>query len=139
MHQSFGGVFQWEAKQLQRGSSLLRSTYDPVRRSLSSTEAGSRPSSDVSWSKLGLWHDNFCQFQTSRHSLRAKGTFAVVLDSTDSGYQVGQVELMVEDADLAHADIDASIEKLAWFFDTQTEPKGKLTAYFKRVGYPKEV
>ena len=43
---------------------------------------------------------------------------------------------MAEDAEKAHRDIEAFLEEYAWFFDTSS-PKGKLTAYFERFGYPK--
>lgn len=60
----------------------------------------------------------------------------MVLDTTDFGHRVGEVEMMAEDADNAHANIDAFLKEYAWFFDTTTQPKGKLTAYFEKFGYP---
>ena len=80
--------------------------------------------------------DMLCKFDTVRDSFLADGKFTVVLDHTDFGHQVGEVELMAEDAEKAHADIDAFLKEYAWFFDT-TNPKGKLTAYFEKFGYPK--
>ena len=76
------------------------------------------------------------EFVTTRVSFLADDRFTVVLDATDFGHTVGEVELMAEDAEKAHADIDAFLKEYAWFFDT-SNPKGKLTAYFDKFGYPK--
>lgn len=136
--QSCGGVFKWEAKQLQTGSSFLRSTYEESEdpHQILKMVGAHFPSCPGSSHDFGL--GKLCQFQTSRHSFRAKDEFTVVLDSTDFGHRVGEVEVMAEDAGKAHADIDALLKEYAWFFDTTTEPKGKLTAYFEKFGYPKE-
>ena len=82
--------------------------------------------------------DRLCQFTTWRYSFKANRKFNVVLDRTNFGHQVGEIELLAEDADRAHAEIEAYMRKHAWFFDTSSKPKGKLTAYFDKFGYPKE-
>lgn len=91
--------------------------------------------------------DNFglnpvAAFGTERVTLVAKENyreFSVVLDSTDFGHEVGEVEVMAEEAgaEKAHGDIERFLKRYPWFFDTRG-PKGKLTAYFERFGYPKE-
>ena len=65
--------------------------------------------------------------------------FSVVLDVTDFGHEVGEVEVMVEEAgaEKAHGAIEGFLKRYPWFFDTG-RPKGKLTAYFEMFGYPKE-
>ena len=65
--------------------------------------------------------------------------FSVVLDVTDFGHEVGEVEVMAEEAhaDKAHGEIETFLKRYPWFFDTRG-PRGKWTAYFDMVGYPKE-
>ena len=65
--------------------------------------------------------------------------FSVVLDVTDFGHEVGEVEVMAEEggAEKAHGEIESFLKRYPWFFDTRS-PKGKLTAYFDVFGYPKE-
>ena len=65
--------------------------------------------------------------------------FNIVLDVTDFGHEVGEVEVMVEEAgaEKAHGDIEGFLKRYPWFFD-RGSPKGKLTAYFERFGDPKE-
>ena len=74
--------------------------------------------------------------------------FNVVLDETDFGHAVGEVEIMALDAVKAHFQIDAFLEKYSWFFETGGDEdgdvvdqggnkgplkvKGKLTAYFEK-------
>ncbi len=136
--QTCGHGFEWEAKQLQTGSSFLRSTYEESKdpHHILKLVGAHFPACPGPSHNFGL--DEFCQFETFRHSFLAKGKFTVVLDHTDFGHHVGEVEVMAEDAGRAHADIDALFKMHPWFFDTATEPKGKLTAYFEKFGYPKE-
>ncbi len=90
-----------------------------------------------------LVEDNFgldaiARFETFRSWMLADDRFKVVLDETDFGHWVGEVELEAEDADAekAHEEIEAFLWRYRWFFDT-AKPKGKLTAYFEKFGYPK--
>ena len=76
-----------------------------------------------------------CRFETHRRSFLADGKFMVVLDETDFGHLAGEVEILAEDANRAHADIDAFLARYAWLFDC-SEPKGKLTAYFENFPSP---
>ena len=72
-----------------------------------------------------------CQFQTSQHTFIADKKFTVILNSINFEHSVGEVKLLAEDADKAHADIDAFLNQYAWFFD-RSKLKGKLTTYFEK-------
>lgn len=127
------GTQIWEAKQAVKGSSFNRSTFQEtrdvhlIRQMISERVPWCLGPSEC----FGL--NQQCQFRTSRHTFIADEKFTVVLDSTDFGHSVGEVELLAEDADKAHADIDAFLDRYAWFFD-RSKPKGKLTAYFEKFG-----
>ncbi len=131
------GTVKWEAKQMKHGGSRLRSTFEETKdpNKILNMVHKIVPGYLGSCNNFGL--DELCRFKTSRYSFLADNKFTVVLDNTDFGHQVGEVELLAEDADKAHRDIDAFLMKYAWFFDT-TKPKGKLTAYFEEFGYPEE-
>ncbi|KAI4116512.1 MAG: hypothetical protein LQ341_007688, partial [Variospora aurantia] len=64
------------------------------------------------------------EFTTTRQGFRADGKFAVVLDRTDFGHSVGEVELMAEDEAVAHREIEEFMEGYRWFFG-KGEGKGK--------------
>ncbi|KAL9128712.1 MAG: hypothetical protein Q9175_007469, partial [Cornicularia normoerica] len=132
-----GGTLEWEAKLRKRGGSFLRSTFSETKDRSQILELVRLRLPDLS----AGFEDNFgldamAEFETHRLSFLADERFTVVLDATDFGHGVGEVELMAEDAEKAHADIDAFVKQYAWFFDT-SNPKGKLTAYFDKFGYPK--
>ena len=119
------------------GGTILRSTFSETKdrnqiRELVRTHFPD-PSRDFH-NQFGL--GVMAEFKTHRLTYLADGKFTVVLDCTDFGHSVGEVELMAEDAEKAHKDIDAFFEEYAWFFDT-SKPKGKLTAYFEKFGLPK--
>lgn len=123
----------WEAKKATPGSSFTRSTYEE-------TQDTNRILQMVSAHIPGCLgpEDHFglrelCRFETLRRSFLADHKFTVVLDETDFGHSTGEVELLAEDAEKAHADIDAFMNRYKWFFDC-SKPKGKLTAYFEK--YP---
>lgn len=123
---------------MQRGcSSFLRSTFFETKDRSRICEL-IRPY--FPHARTGLDHafglDAMARFETHRLAFVADGRFTVVLDWTDFGHGVGEVELMAEDAEKAHADIDEFRREYAWFFDG-SKPKGKLTAYFEEFGYPK--
>ena len=128
----------WEAKQSMPGSSFVRSTYDE-------TQDPSRilqmirnriPMCPGPGESFGL--EETCRFKTYRRSFLADGKFTVVLDETDFGHAAGEVELLAEDADKAHADIDVFLARYKWLFDC-SKPKGKLTAYFEKYPQPSQV
>lgn len=72
-----------------------------------------------------------------------------MLDVTDFGHAVGEVELLAEDAERAHEEIAGFVEGYGWFFgggggggggegggQKREKPRGKLSAYLERFGYP---
>lgn len=80
--------------------------------------------------------DILAQLVTTRQVYVADRRFTVVLDRTDFGHAVGEVELEVEaegDAEKAHEEIDGFLAKYSWF--CQAGPvEGKLSAYFRLRG-----
>ena len=125
----------WEAKQALPGSSFTKSTYDETKDLSRILQVVRKhmpncPGPDKSY---GL--EEICHFETLRRSFRADGKFTVVLDETNFGHSVGEVELLAQDSVRAHAEIDAFLVKYAWLFDC-SEPKGKLTAYFEKFPPP---
>ena len=129
---------EWEAKQRKHNGTILRSTFLETNGRNQIRELVRAHFSDPSrrdfHNQFGL--DVMAGFKTQRIAFLADGRFTVVLDWTDFGHWVGEVELMAEDAESAHGDIDKFFEEYAWFFDRK-EPKGKLTAYFEKFGLPK--
>ena len=90
-------------------------------------------------SKLfGLGH--FADFSTLRHAWIANTEFNIVLDRTDFGHTVGEVELVAQvpaqdgnEAQMALKTMDYRLVEFlqlyAWAFTTG-KPVGKLSAYF---------
>lgn len=76
------------------------------------------------------------EFKTYKFTFLRYEKSTIVLDITDFGYKVGEVELMAKDAEKTYRDIEESFREYAWFFDTR-KPKGKLTVYFEKFGGPK--
>ena len=135
---------EWEAKQSLPGSSFLRSTFSETtnRDQIRALVRGHFPNNSVGAGggrgfENGFGLDRIAAFRTDRVSVVADKKFTVVLDVTDFGHWVGEVEVMAEDAGRAHGEIEGFFERYAWFFDTGGQPKGKLRAYFERFGYPK--
>ena len=76
--------------------------------------------------------ERLCQFVTTRQNFIADDLFRIVLDETNFGHSVGEVEILTEkDGDEAHGKIDAFMTRYSWFFN-KDKPKGKLTAYFDK-------
>ncbi|MCJ1227833.1 hypothetical protein MMC12_004492 [Toensbergia leucococca] len=127
----------WELKRRVSGS-FAKSTFEEV------TDRA-EIKKEVRWYFPGCpsIDDNFglneiCRFSNLRQSWDVDKKFRVILDKTDFGHTVGEVEhLAAKDPEKAHADIDDFMLKYAWFFDRKN-PKGKLTAYFENYGMPKE-
>ncbi|KAI4276620.1 MAG: hypothetical protein LQ337_002351 [Flavoplaca oasis] len=74
--------------------------------------------------------DQLAEFTTTRREFLADEKFAVVLDHTDFGHAVGEVELMAEDEEKAHREIDDFMARYPWFF-LKGKVEGKLEAYFR--------
>ncbi|KAL9027703.1 MAG: hypothetical protein Q9196_003818 [Gyalolechia fulgens] len=70
------------------------------------------------------------EFMTTRQKFHADGKFAIMLDSTDFGHSVGEVELMAEDEGKAHREIDAFMRQYPWFF-RRSRCEGKLAVYLR--------
>lgn len=85
---------------------------------------------EFSTQKKGFGLDLLAEFTTTRQEFRADDQFAVVLDHTDFGHSVGEVELMAEDEKEAHGAIDQFMARYAWFF-LKGKAEGKLEAYFR--------
>ena len=134
-----------------RNGSFLRSTFVEIKDPSQIRELLRRhfPDPDDRSNRDEFQHNNFglnpiAAFETKRVTLVAKEKkdereFSVVLDVTDFGHEVGEVEVMAEEAgaEKAHGEIERFLKRYPWFFDTRS-PKGKLTAYFEMFGYPKE-
>lgn len=73
------------------------------------------------------------KFMTTRQDFRADGKFGIMLDYTDFGHSIGEVELMAEDEEMAHREIEAFILRYPWFFEKRN-PEGKLAAYCRLRG-----
>ncbi|MCJ1304488.1 hypothetical protein MMC08_007300 [Hypocenomyce scalaris] len=124
----------WHAKQKTDGTSThsaFEETTDP---------AEIREMIRKHLPQCGSAEDNFglrrlCRFKTSRENYLADGKFMVALDKTNFGHAVGEVELMAQDAQSAHKEVEDFIKKYSWFFGTETA-KSKLTAYFEKFGMP---
>ncbi len=123
-----------------QGVSFLRSTFSETkdRSRILELVRSHFPGRSLCFEDDFLGLDAIAEFETDRLWFRADDKFTVVLDVTDFGHRVGEVEVMAEDADAekAHKDIEAFFREYPWFFDT-SNPKGKLTAYFENFGYPK--
>ncbi|PGH00168.1 hypothetical protein AJ80_09221 [Polytolypa hystricis UAMH7299] len=103
---------------------------------------------DPNCERLGL--QLFARYTTYREAWKLDEKFEVVLDTTDFGHSVGEVELVetieVEDDDEQAAtarkravasDMDGKIEafmrQYSWAFGKKKKPVGKLTAYFSAI------
>ncbi|KAL8992427.1 MAG: hypothetical protein Q9169_007113 [Polycauliona sp. 2 TL-2023] len=107
-----------------------RSTFDEMTDHKAITAAIRPHVPDFCTSKERYGLDLLAEFTTTRQEYRADGKFAVVLDSTDFGHSVGEVELMAEDEEKAHREIDAFMARYPWFFG-RGKVEGKLEAYFR--------
>jgi thiamine-triphosphatase len=104
---------------------------------------------DVDLAADGFGLQQLARFTTFREMWKVNDKFEVVLDTTDFGHSVGEVELQktieIDDDDESSvargkaitADMDRQIEgfmkKYSWAFSTD-KPVGKLSAYFARRG-----
>ncbi|CZT08643.1 uncharacterized protein RAG0_13635 [Rhynchosporium agropyri] len=127
----------WEAKHRQDGDYVRSSFYetnkvDEIQRLVTKyAPVGHSPRLD---DNFGL--NSICNYLTTRETFLADHRFSIMLDSTDFGHSVGEVELQTQDPPTAHADIDKFMQKYSWFFANKTPPKGKMTAYFELFGFP---
>ncbi|KAI4248691.1 MAG: hypothetical protein L6R42_009185, partial [Xanthoria sp. 1 TBL-2021] len=107
-----------------------RSTFDEITDWKDITAVIRPHLPEFSTKKKGLGLDLLAEFTTTRQEFRADDKFAVVLDYTDFGHSVGEVELMAEDEKEAHREIDHFMARYPWFF-MKGKAEGKLEAYFR--------
>lgn len=143
----YPSIGEWEVKQRKHGGSFSRSTFretkDPSEILELVRSHFPRPglTDGFGLDAIAAFPDGFglyaiAAFRTSRETMLADGKFTVVMDETNFGHRVGEVEVMAEDAEQGHKDIETFMTSptYSWFFDTEN-PKGKLTAYFEKFGY----
>lgn len=137
----------WEAK-VRVGGDFINSAFSEVTdvweisALLGTLVPGSKL--DVHHGPRGGWVRELARFITDRTGYVVDGKFTVVIDVTDFGHTVGEVELERdatevscegEDKTLAIAamdeEIDGFMRRFAWAFPAGT-PVGKLSAYFER-------
>lgn len=134
---SLPGPCKWEAKRSRKPAvDFLRTTFEETNDTsqiLKMLKAYIPTASDHS-QNFGL--EEMCQFTTWRNSFEVNEKFNVVLDETDFGHRVGEIEVMAEDPDVAHKEIENFKGKHGWLFggDGGEKPKGKVTAWFERFG-----
>ncbi|KAL8657746.1 MAG: hypothetical protein Q9226_001618 [Calogaya cf. arnoldii] len=112
---------------------VSRSTFDETtnREEITAIIRPHLPEFSTKKKSFGL--DLLAEFTTTREEFLVDNKFAVVLDDTDFGHSVGEVELMAEDEEKAHREIDQFIARYPWFF-MMGKAEGKLGAYFKAKG-----
>lgn len=144
---------EWEAK-IKKGGDFINSRFEEV------SDPGdiSRCISDTIGGPC-LKHEQFglgqiAAFVTTRKAWIADDEFQIVLDMTDFGHTVGEVELQQQGRPSAATGMSLEQEKqeamqklddkisrfmdrYAWAFCPGT-PKGKLTAYFEREAFQLE-
>ncbi|KAL8697833.1 MAG: hypothetical protein Q9201_006902 [Fulgogasparrea decipioides] len=112
---------------------FARSTFDEItdRKTITDLIRPHLPQFSEGHENFGL--DRLAEFTTTRQDFRADDKFAIVLDYTDFGHSVGEVELMAEDEATAHQEIDGFLSQYQWFFQ-KGRTEGKLAAYFRVHG-----
>ncbi|KAI9736470.1 MAG: hypothetical protein M1818_006204 [Claussenomyces sp. TS43310] len=140
----------WEAKQ-RRGGDFVRSIFHEtrdvreIRRLIASHVRGVGAAQAGPERDFGL--RCICRYRTDREMFLVDKRFSVVLDGTDFGHLVGEVEVMeMEMERQRHGSpgglqgIEAFMRRYEWFFAVGggARPKGKMTAYFERFGFPSE-
>ncbi|KAL8728069.1 MAG: hypothetical protein Q9181_005480 [Wetmoreana brouardii] len=114
---------------------FARSTFDEMtdRKMITDLIRPHLPQFNEGKENFGL--DLLAEFTTTRQDYKADDRFAIVLDYTDFGHSVGEVELMAEDEATAHAEIDSFMAQYPWFFQKGNgKTEGKLAAYFRVHG-----
>ena len=134
----------WEAK-VKRGGDYISSQFEETT-SISKIAAYACQIAGVQRmanAKNNFHLDQVADLTTTRQSWTADGKYSIVLDTTDFGHTVGEVELEREVNTRAgskndirclaemNEEIVAFMKMYPWAFPLG-EPKGKLTAYFER-------
>jgi thiamine-triphosphatase len=136
----------WEAKHRQSGDFIQSSFYETSNldeitklinaHSKSKSNGGEYNQSDTTSPETNFGLTSICRYVTQRETFLADERFSIMLDTTDFGHWVGEVELQAHDSTVALAEIDKFMQKYAWFFANEATPKGKMTAYFELFGFP---
>lgn len=135
---------RWEAKSRLDGD-YINSTFNELseRQDIEAIIKKYCSQADVASHNFGL--QEIAQFTTTRDTWKADDRFKIILDDTDFGHSVGEVELVAaikttsDDQSLEalqksvtkkmHSDIDNFMKRYPWAFPVE-EPLGKLSAYF---------
>ena len=132
----------WQAK-VRQGGDFINSRFgeltgkDHIRQLIAKYGVKTSGSEDLGLSKIA-------QYITEREKWKADGTFEIVIDTTDFGHTVGEVELCIEDIDTGSneamasrmdAQIEGFMKRYSWAFPSGAAV-GKLSAYFARNGSP---
>ncbi|CZS92392.1 uncharacterized protein RAG0_02825 [Rhynchosporium agropyri] len=129
----------WEAKHRQSGDYLRSSFHETTNvDEIKGLVATYGPAGQSIMPEANFGLNSICRYLTTRETFLADHQFSIMLDSTDFGHSVGEVELQTCEATTALADIDKFMQKYSWFFANKTPPKGKMTAYFELHGFPSE-
>jgi thiamine-triphosphatase len=134
----------WEAKYRQGGDFIQSSFYettnlDEIKKLINAnckSKSVKHSKSDDTSPETNFGLTSICRYVTRRETFLADHRFSIMLDTTDFGHWVGEVELQAHDSTTALADIDAFMQKYSWFFANEAMPKGKMTAYFELFGFP---
>ncbi|KAI4235568.1 MAG: hypothetical protein L6R40_006430 [Gallowayella cf. fulva] len=105
------------------------STFDEITDRKSIAELIRPHFQHLALEKEGFGLDLLAKFTTKRQQFLAD-QFTVVLDDTDFGHSVGEVEMMAEDEAKAHREIDGFMARYPWFF-LRGKVEGKLEAYLR--------
>ncbi|KAL8926839.1 MAG: hypothetical protein Q9208_002648 [Pyrenodesmia sp. 3 TL-2023] len=121
-----------EAK-VRIGGNFVRSTFDEItdRQAIQDLIRPHLPHFSDEREDFGL--EVLAKFMTTRQDFRADGKFGIMLDYTDFGHTIGEVELMAEDEETAHQEVDAFMARYPWFFE-KGKTEGKLAAYCRLRG-----
>ncbi|KAI9732881.1 MAG: hypothetical protein M1834_003821 [Cirrosporium novae-zelandiae] len=125
---------QWEAKRRISGD-YLRSTFDETGNpdQIHGMLKDLIPYRVLKSPERNFGLDVLARFRTTRETYIANEKYTIVLDSTDFGHMVGEIEVMGEDETKAHQEIDNFRQQHSWFFESGN-PEGKLSAYFRKFG-----
>ena len=126
---------EWEAKRSIKGT-FTHSTFEETNDPTEIRDLIRKHLPRCGEAENGFDLPVICRFTTTRENYLADGKFNIALDMTDFGHAVGEVELMAEDGLKAHKEIGDFMQEYSWFFGGEP-PKGKLTAYFEKYGWPK--
>ncbi|KAF7511404.1 hypothetical protein GJ744_004593 [Endocarpon pusillum] len=129
---------RWQAKVRQSGD-YQNSTFEELAGKDEIGDLVARCTGRASAHRVDFGLSQMAHFTTVRDKWRVNERFEVVLDSTNFGHMVGEVELQSvgevdpvassRASDSMHAEIEAFMQKYSWAFPPG-KADGKLSAYF---------